>query len=285
MDQFETRKIDTEKAWQNLCRRLEDDGLLDNKNNGTGKTSKIRPVRQWMAHAAAFLLIIATAFGLRYLLFLPEPDMLLSSTSENNTTLVQTFSDGSTVYLAPFSTITYPEEFGETRLVSFSGEAYFEISNNAKPFIIETEHAIFEVLGTAFNLKCYDDDFELIVEEGLVKVTLKKFSGLQEFVAGGEILNGSGNSVLRSTLSDHTYLSWRLNRMQFRDEKLGNIISVISRNYDMNIQFEDEKIKERRLTVTFHQNNITTIAEIIAFQFNLDYEFPSDSGIIFRMKQ
>lgn len=284
MEQLKLRKIDTEKAWNNVIRRLEDDGLLKDSPDHAVKSAPGRFIRPWMAYAASILVIVA-AFSLRYLLSHTEPAMITSESGPGNTTLIQTFSDGSIVYLAPNSTLNYPGEFGEKRLISFSGEAFFDIYNTTTPFIIETQRAVFEVLGTAFNLKCNDDDFELIVEEGVVKVSLRDFPDRQEVAGELEMLTGSGNSMRKSAVTDLTYLSWRLNRMQFRDEKLGNIASVVARNYGMQIHFEDEKIRERRLTVTFHQNDINTIADIIAFQFNLEYEMLGDSEIIFRREQ
>ena len=166
------------------------------------------------------------------------------------------------------------------------GEAFFDITpKSEQPFVIETSQALFEVMGTAFNLKCSDNDFELIVEEGLVKVSHVNVPGHSVIVSEWEMLTGFGNGMEKSPVIDRTYLSWRMNRMQFRDETVDNIISVISRNYNVSIDFEDDMIRERRITITFHNTAINTITEMIAFLLDLDYEILPDSRIVFRNKR
>jgi transmembrane sensor len=128
------------------------------------------------------------------------------------------------------------------------------------------------------------NDFELIVEEGYVKVTLRDLPGHSEIVGQWEMLTGTANRMEKYPVIDRTYLSWRMNRMQFRDEKLDNIAAVISKNYDVNIYFENDAIGDRRLNVTFHDNDINIIAEVIAFGLGLDYEIMPDSGIMFSIK-
>ena len=99
--------------------------------------------------------------------------------------------DGSIVYLADNSQLSYPEHFQrEKREVSLLGNALFDVSGNKeRPFLIETEQARIEVLGTSFNIKSSDKSaFELAVRRGLVKVTLKK-NGEQTLVKAGQTVS------------------------------------------------------------------------------------------------
>jgi transmembrane sensor len=287
MDRLETyQKVDTERAWKQVRQRLLDDGLMPAVSGHTRKIAKPSLSRR-IAYAASVLLIIAAA-GAGYLLFDPWPRGLLTlETGSENNTLVQTFNDGSIVYLAGNSVLEYPETFrGGQRRVSLSGEAFFDIrTKDDEPFVIETKTAIIEVMGTAFNLKSAEDNFEVIVEEGLVRVTLRDHPEQSEFVGEWEMLTGLADRIEKSHVIDRTYLSWRINRMQFRDERLDNIASVISRNYNFKIDFDNPRIGEHRLTVTFHNNEIKTIAEVIAFSFDLEYDILHGSSIIFREKR
>lgn len=285
MDYLNTYKeVDTDMAWDKVRQRLHNEGLIPEQKDPVPGL----PVYRRFAYAAALLVIIAVG-GLGYYLFFEfeTSGLLTLQTGADNSTFVQTFEDGSVVYMADNTLISYPEVFrGDKRKVSLSGEAFFDIlPKNNQPFIIETSNALIEVLGTAFNLKASDNDFELIVEEGRVLVTIKDSNQNPEILSEWEMLRGTGNDMQKLPVIDRTYLSWRRNRMQFRDETLDNITSVISRNYNVSIDFEDDAIRERRLTVTFDNNAINTITEVIALSMDLDYEVLPDSGIIFKDKE
>lgn len=65
-----------------------------------------------------------------------------------------TLPDGTTVVLQANSRLRYPEKFtGNTREITLSGEAYFDVAHDAqKPFIIHTGKIRTTVLGTAFKI-------------------------------------------------------------------------------------------------------------------------------------
>ena len=70
--------------------------------------------------------------------------------------------DGSKVWLNGNSKITYSGDLtGKTREVFLSGEAYFDIAKDkTRPFIIHTRTINLKVLGTAFNVRSYENDKE-----------------------------------------------------------------------------------------------------------------------------
>ena len=91
-------------------------------------------------------------------------------------------------WMAGNTSLKFPEHFSsDRREVSLQGNALFEVAGNRKrPFVIETEDTRIEVLGTAFNVKSNDSSpFELSVQRGEVKVTLKK-DGQDIHVKAGE---------------------------------------------------------------------------------------------------
>jgi ferric-dicitrate binding protein FerR (iron transport regulator) len=287
MDQLQTyKKVDTGKAWSQVHRRLQDEGLLNGEDETAGFTAGSAITRPLIYAASVLLLIAAGSIGY-YFFRSGSSDLMSLETGPGDNTFVRTFGDGSVAYLAGNSLLRYPEEFrGGERKVFLSGEAFFDVqSQEGTPFIVVTDRVVIEVLGTAFNLKSTESEFELIVEEGLVSVTLIDFPGRSELVGEWEMARGLGNRIETLPVVDRTYLSWRINKMQFRDERLGNIALVISKNYGVGIDFQNESISERQLSVTFHNNDLKTIADIIAFSLDLEYEMLPDSGILFREKR
>ena len=74
---------------------------------------------------------------------------------------VITLPDSSRVWLNSDSRISYPDEFtGNKRVVSLSGEAYFEVTKDSlHPMVVLTNKDFtVEVLGTTFNIRSYEND-------------------------------------------------------------------------------------------------------------------------------
>src|SRR5690606_15012122 len=71
-----------------------------------------------------------------------------------------TLPDGSRVWLNSASSLTYAaNHFEQNRMVTLSGEAYFEVeSDSRKPFRVVTDRQTVTVLGTKFNINSYPDE-------------------------------------------------------------------------------------------------------------------------------
>ena len=269
MNQIEKNKLKTDQAWVQLYTRLEQDGLLDKPTSGTQIPYRIG-LMKWAAAIVILCVSVATA------IFLgrertPETTLLTLHNNEASTTLVTTLEDGSIVYLADNSQLSYPEHFQrEKREVSLLGNALFDVSGNKeRPFLIETEQARIEVLGTSFNIKSSDKSiFELAVRRGLVKVTLKK-NGEQTLVKAGQTVSLFSNRLQVAPTQDNEQFSDYTRRIQFKDERLGDILHVINLEYPMMPLKATADLEDRRLTVSFYNNSPATMAELICAALKL----------------
>lgn len=200
-----------------------------------------------------------------------DPNLLTRRNSETATTLVTTLEDGSVVYLAGNTSLKFPEHFSsDRREVSLQGNALFEVAGNRKrPFVIETEDTRIEVLGTAFNVKSNDSSpFELSVQRGEVKVTLKK-DGQDIHVKAGETVTLLSRRLQLSMTPDPALFDRYTKRIRFKDEKLGNILRVINlQNPDIRLETTPE-LWNRTLTVTFSNDTPEAMAELICLALDL----------------
>ena len=277
MNQIEKNKLKTDQAWEQLYTRLEQDGLLDKPISGTQIPYRIG-LMKWAAAIIILCVSVATAIFLGQERT-PETTLLTLHNNEASTTLVTTLEDGSIVYLADNSQLSYPEHFQrEKREVSLLGNALFDVSGNKeRPFLIETEQARIEVLGTSFNIKSSDKStFELAVRRGLVKVTLKK-NGEQTLVKAGQTVSLFSNRLQVAPTQDGV-MSGRtvkytdilfIRRIQFKDERLGDILHVINLEYPMMPLKTTADLENRRLTVSFYNNSPATMAELICAALKL----------------
>jgi len=274
------RTIDTHKGWQTLFNRLDTDKLIPENNV---VEHRIIPVwAKWAASVAVIMTIAGLSF---FTFFRNNPDLISLQTGSEANTLIQTLTDGSVVYLANNTTFSYPEKFSSNeRKVNLTGEAFFDITPNPnKPFRIETDQVVIEVLGTAFNVKSDNSNFfELAVERGKVRVTLKSDPSQNQIVLPGEKISSSSNHLVKTKNENSNYFTWKTNQMQFKDESLSNIVNVINKNYKSNIKLLNQELADRKLTVTFYNNSLSTITELICLSLNLKKEAQSDSTIIIK---
>jgi ferric-dicitrate binding protein FerR (iron transport regulator) len=202
----------------------------------------------------------------------PAVEMVRLDTGNEANTLIKTLGDGSVIFIAQHSQLSFPKEFEPgSRNVELKGEAFFDVAPNpGRPFIIETDEALIQVLGTAFNVKTRNGDgFELFVDRGKVKVTLKNDPSHSELVTAGEKVSTIQNSLVKSRHLANEASPWYKQRIHFKDETLQNIIHVLNRNFNTTFVLADNEIGKHRLTVTFHNETAETMAELICVTLNL----------------
>ena len=156
--------------------------------------------------------------------------------------------DSTRVHLNSMSRLTYPQSFSDAeRRVVLEGEALFDVTPSDMPFVVGTSAMDIEVLGTLFDVSAYPDEaIRTILLEGLVKVSS---------YGGPECLLYPGQMAVLSTVSSELnvddvetdfYTSWTRGRIHFRDERLEDIMSVLARWYDFEVDYAQESIKDLR---------------------------------------
>ena len=259
---------DPRKAWKKLYERLEEENLL------TRVSESKRIASGFILRMAAVALILAGSAVVLYYSLRPGsgPPMENIITGSDAKTLVRTLPDGSVIYLAQNTSFSFPKEFNSAgRNVELKGEAFFDIARDeSKPFRIETDEAIIQVLGTAFTVKTKNgSQFELLVERGKVKVTSRSDPSQVSLVIAGEKITSDGHSLVKTLQlpSDSRY--WYKNHMHFKDETLQNIILVLNRNFSTNFVVSGKDVGNRRLTVTFSNESVETMTQLLCLPLNL----------------
>lgn len=218
--------------------------------------------------------------------------------------------DNSKVTLNANSKISYPRVFsGRYREVYLSGEAFFDVTKNARqPFIIHTQKLTVKVLGTSFDVKAYPEDSvtEATLIRGSIEVTLKDrpFDKLilkpkEKLVvlnATGAELTTPGTPVARIRspkllLTDITYFSaadsaimetsWVNNKLVFRDESFENLAGRMERWYGVSIQFGNGEVKKYRFTGIFENENVKEVLNALRLTENFNYRINGDNILIY----
>lgn len=198
--------------------------------------------------------------------------------------------DGSKVWLNADSKLTYSKQFGETgREVSLTGEAFFEVQRNpALPFVIHLENdSRIQVLGTSFNVKAYasDEVVETAVLTGKVMFVSEKTSANTDtayYLTPNQKLAfvKKSGKIERSEVNSQEEIAWIEGKLFFKNETWGHIAQILERSFNKQIRFENEVLKNCRLTATFEDNSLTEILDLISLTQEFDYTLQDNTVTI-----
>jgi ferric-dicitrate binding protein FerR (iron transport regulator) len=120
----------------------------------------------------AFGLVLVAAIVGAYLYFTPRQAPTETFTTQKGQQTHLILQDSSEVTLNYASELVVRTlEPGKPRLLSLKGEAFFRVRQNQTPFIVSTEHADVQVVGTEFNVRAREKLLEVAVLRGTVEVS------------------------------------------------------------------------------------------------------------------
>lgn len=171
-------------------------------------------------------------------------------------------NDGTKVHLNAMSSLRFPVTFDEgARKVELEGEAYFEVSKTGQPFIVNINGMQVEVLGTTFNISAYpNEEYQTTLVSGSVKVnTATGESCVLKPSQQASVTPGS-SSIQICKVDTEFYTSWVKGKIHFKDQRLEDIMKALSRWYDIDVVYANEKIKDIRFGC-----NVDRYSEITPF--------------------
>jgi ferric-dicitrate binding protein FerR (iron transport regulator) len=259
---------ESEKAWDQLKGRLEEDGLLVDHAAGSGNRNMLPILRI----AASILLILAIGIPALYFGITRngENEAYRSNYAEEGISTVD-LPDGSRVYLNEGAKITYPAVFDQGRSVELDGEAFFEVmSDPVNPFSVRSGKVVVSVLGTSFNVKRTADSksVEVYVESGKVRMAL---DDSEQFITlePGDVGHSSRSELSRLAQTDPNYISWKTKDFKFVDTDLMEVLLELEESYHVEIHTGSVDIKGMKITTTYQEQSIDAILETIGTAFGL----------------
>ena len=140
---------------------------------------------------------------------------------------------------------------------------YFEVTKqNGKQFTVKTHEYDVVVKGTKFNVSAYSDDSYITTTllEGAVELNYKED---QIRMSPGESI--SLDLVTRQLkgkkVNARQAMAWAEDRIEYDDITLGEMVKKLSRQYDVHIQLESEKLGDMKFRVSLR--NKETIVDVM----------------------
>ena len=259
---------------------------INEKANGSRKLMFLR----YASIAAAAVLVLLLLFkwnGAKKALPNPEEEIQQLATQYGSRSQL-ILPDGTKVWLNGGSKLDYPKQFsGSLREVTLEGEAFFDVTENKHhPFLVHTKTFTVKVLGTAFNIRAYNDEDSATASliRGSVEVELHARKNNKVLLRPSEKLVVPAVAVLSAPeeTSDNADLipaevdvkktpittditntiaetAWVDNKLVFKNKSFEQIALVLEKWFAVEIRFKNENRKKLNLSGTFDGENLDEI--------------------------
>ncbi|HEX8505576.1 MAG TPA: FecR domain-containing protein [Hymenobacter sp.] len=195
--------------------------------------------------------------------------------------------DGSSIALAPASSLKYPRSFtGSLRIVYLTGAAFFDVFHDAKhPFLVYTDKVVTKVLGTSFRVEAYAGQAEaqVQVKTGRVQVTPR-----------GDAAGGSASvlvlpnqqavySATRQQLRREVVAQPALLKPQsfvFDDRPVAEVLTALEKAYGVAIVYDAAAVRNCTLNLGLADEPLFAKLDIICETLGASYE-KADGRILF----
>lgn len=167
--------------------------------------------------------------------------------------------DLSVVWINAGSSLKYSEDFHkQSREVSLSGEAYFEVATDSvKPFVVRAEKLDIKVVGTRFNVKAYQDEetVDVALVTGKVKVHLNDREPEEGLVTltPDRLLsyNKETNCVQVKKINGLDAYAWTNGQLKFDQLFFPQIAKCLERKFDVRIIIKSESLEKEIFSGSF----------------------------------
>jgi len=287
MPSLQKREAMKRRILQNILENMEKDGRV---LVPVRRSIYRRLVLPLVASAAILLFIFRIAFTIHNTKNEAEQRIVQKEmVNHSKNMLKQVLPDSSIVWLSPQAKLRFPEKFtGDVRSITMEGECFFEIAKDpAHPFLIYSEHFITKVLGTSFKVSDKSGSPTALVTVLTGKVSVKPsgkgLAALTKTKAMADEITLSPQQ--RVTLDPREKKIYQekgvdLNELQmykhisllFENAKLEHIVKVLNENFQADIRFVDQSLKDKVMDADLTDLNLPEILSVLKTSLQLDYE-------------
>ncbi|WP_423126876.1 FecR family protein [Gaoshiqia sp. Z1-71] len=270
------------EAWNNMKHqsgKTPDAGLLGRihhqialtENKRPGKTIRFYQISFRVASVVIIGLLITLAFFYQSVQS-PDSEFALHFSTPAGAKANFELPDGSIVSLNSGSEMSYSANFKKNRNVQLKGEAYFEVKKNKGTFSVTTAYGNILVLGTGFNVKAYaDDQFVTTLEHGSLEISTA--TGKEILKPGSQAFLDEKNQLQVKSVDVRDFVSWKDGKLIFVRQPLDEVLKMLERWYNVNIEMDLKEAKNLWFTGTIEMETISEVLEIIGQTLPIEYSF------------
>jgi transmembrane sensor len=319
------RILSSQEVNSNIDRKQEIWNIIQDKTDESKIVQIINLSRQLIVRyrnvAAVFIAVVMLAgagwagFNIRSAMIKSDENVFTTIYSPAGQKTEVTLPDKSRVWLNSKSTIRYSSAFNiKNRNIYLDGEAFFDVAKKSIPFEVKTSAIHIKVLGTAFNVKCYND--ENIVEATLVRGSMKiekinnatgsseeillKPNQKVQFLRGNSWNHDKAKLISEAATvkeAENTPLEqvkqvslinsydtekstgWKDGLLIVAGESLGSLSKKLERRYDVSFIFMNEDLKKYKYSGTLREYSLEQVLN--ALKMTSPISFKVDKQIVY----
>lgn len=267
--EYEKDYLDIKKLWDFSSRtaplyELDEHRSVQNLKDQLGFSvrGRSRKLYSWLSTAAAILLIAGTAIW--YFIEQAKVSYVFKETTAGVIDSVM-LADGSHIYLAENTRISYPEKFkNEIRpVVLLKGTAFFKVAKDPlHPFEVTINNSVVRVLGTTFNIDYSFDKIDLSVKSGKIMFTPNSKS-VPAILTAGEALSYDLKKNLLSKENGLNSTGWLTKELHFVDMPLDEVCRQLSGYYGVKVVLLAKMSTAKKLNANFSDTSIEQVLEVL----------------------
>lgn len=197
--------------------------------------------------------------------------------------------DGSQLVLNTNSRVTVKYSEGHRLFFLERGEINIEVAHDkARPLSVIARNKVVQAVGTAFNVRIYNDkEVALLVTDGKVLVAKNTSAKtidtiIPERLPTSSLAISKGEKILLGAREEKiakvdendiaTSLSWRQGNLVFRGETLEQAVREINRYTPVQFEIGDERIKQERIAGLFKAGDVDGLLAALEQNFDISHE-------------
>ena len=194
-------------------------------------------------------------------------------------------ADGTLVYLNSATRMKYPVKFDENeRKVYLSGEAYFEVAKDPeRPFFVEMEGVEVRVYGTSFNVNTHQEgNIQTVLVKGSIGVKVLS-SGMESMIRPGQMAEfKQGNTKVDvKDVNVAVYTDWKDGIFRFENQRLEDILTVLSNWYDVDVFYQTASVKELHFSGYMERyKDVSVILEAITLSTGVTFSIQGKTIVV-----
>ena len=255
-------QFDEDAAWKKLKAKI------DPKKGNVAPIDPSRSTRTLFYRIAASVITLVAVGIYFYRSTAPVPAVEVVAVNKG---IGDVLPDGSDVFLNKQTKLTYQyDKKKKRRVVRLDGEAYFHVKHDEKrEFLIDVAGVYVRDIGTTFTVKAYPESntIEVVVKEGEVEFFAEEGHGIRLTASSKGVYNRT-TKLFKTEQPESNALSFKTKLFTFSNQNLGSIVRDINAVYDKKLVISNN-LMNCYLTVTFDNEDIDEIADVIAETFGL----------------
>jgi len=275
-------------AWRQVRTLSHDPGILELRHEAVRRAA-LGPPRgiRLRAMLGVTVLVVAALLALVHLAPIGQEAVFESGETRFVTRVGErreiALDDGSTITLNTGSELISLYDAKERRVVLTRGQALFEVAKgDARPFVVESQGRRLVAVGTAFEVRLYDQNVKVTMLEGVVRVEQAEDTShpVATLSAGEQLTLGAGRFDRVRLADPQRLVSWRDGQLIFESSRLADAVAEVNRYSPQQVKLVTPALGDLLISGAFSTGDPATFVDALTAYFDIRIVYRDEATIL-----